>query len=172
MSGATAREDDHTPRPATWIGALVVVLVLYGVLVGTGDPGELVAGPVAALLAVGAVFAVAAHVPPFRAAPGSFGLVLRRTAGKALVDSVRVLALLVRGLVTGRRATGRLRTVPIDPGGDDPGSAARRALVIAGGSLPPNALVVTIDRGSERMLVHQLIPSPEAPGRGDREWPL
>jgi hypothetical protein len=50
--------------------------------------------------------------------------------------------------------------VPFDSGGDDPESAARRALAIMYTTIPPNFVVVGIDRKKNLMLVHQVSPTP------------
>jgi len=49
-----------------------------------------------------------------------------------------------------------LREVVFDPGGSDPGSAARRALAIAYTTTPPNFVVLGIDLDKRVMLVHQV----------------
>ena len=51
-------------------------------------------------------------------------------------------------------------------------SNARRALVVAGVSLAAEHYVIAVDRERNVLIVHQLIPSQEPPGHGDREWPL
>ena len=71
---------------------------------------------------------------------------------------------------------GRFRELPFDTEtGSQPGeAAARQALVIAGISLAPNTFVVVVNEkpASGTLLAHQLVPSLEPPGRGDRLWPL
>lgn len=52
-----------------------------------------------------------------------------------------------------------LRNVVFDPGGDDPASAARRALAVAFTTMPPNFVVLGIDIEHRVMLVHQVSES-------------
>ncbi len=90
---------------------------------------------------------------------------------RVLADCGIVAAALGRRLI-GSDVAGSFHTVPFAAGGDDPEAAARRALVTAGVSLAPNTYVVAIDRERGELLVHQLVPSREPPGHGNREWPL
>ena len=62
--------------------------------------------------------------------------------------------------------------VPFAPGGADPRSAARRALVLAGVTVAPNTLAIRIDSRRSLLQVHRLVPQPHPPGGGDREWPI
>lgn len=92
--------------------------------------------------------------------------------GRVLADCGIVAAALARTLLRRERVEGVFRTIPFDPGGDDAESAARRALVLAGACLAPNTYVVAVDEQRKEMRVHQLVPSAQPPGKGDREWPL
>jgi hypothetical protein len=67
---------------------------------------------------------------------------------------------------------GAFRVIHFDAGGDDAHSVARRALVVAGVSLPPNSFVVSIDAERGRLLIHNLVPPAHSPGGPDEEWPL
>ena len=89
-----------------------------------------------------------------------------------LADCGVVGAALARVLLKREKIEGAFRTIPFDVGGNDPESAARRALVMAGACLTPNTYVVAIDAEKGQLLMHQLVPSAEPPGGGDREWPL
>jgi hypothetical protein len=46
---------------------------------------------------------------------------------------------------------------PFEATGEDPRSAARRALAVAGGSLAPNAIVVEIDPERGVLVRHELV---------------
>ena len=53
---------------------------------------------------------------------------------------------------------GSLRAVPFRHGrADDPRARARRALAIAGISVPPNSFALGIDEDRDELLVHQLV---------------
>ncbi len=62
--------------------------------------------------------------------------------------------------LAGRRSEAQLKAIRFSPGGDDSESVARRALAITLTTIPPNFIVVGIDRQASRMLVHQVSPTP------------
>lgn len=77
----------------------------------------------------------------------------------ALTGTAAIFAALAKHLM-GKKSEAELRAVPFDGGGDDPESAARRALAIMYTTIPPNFVVLGIDRGKNLMLVHQVSPTP------------
>ena len=77
----------------------------------------------------------------------------------ALDGTAAIFAALAKHLM-GKKSEAQLRAVPFDSGGDDPESAARRALAIMYTTIPPNFVVVGIDRKRDLMLVHQVSPTP------------
>ena len=77
----------------------------------------------------------------------------------ALTGTAAIFAALAKHLM-GKKSEAQLRAVPFDSGGDDPESAARRALAIMYTTIPPNFVVVGIDRKKDLMLVHQVSPTP------------
>ena len=77
----------------------------------------------------------------------------------ALTGTAAIFAALAKHLM-GKKSEAQLRAVPFDGGGDDPESAARRALAIMYTTIPPNFVVVGIDRKKNLMLVHQVSPTP------------
>lgn len=97
------------------------------------------------------------------------GLLAVRLPAKALADCAVLLSALRNA-----DATGEFRAVPFDKGSDGRTgeNAARRALVIAGVSLTPNTIAVAVDADRDLLLCHQLIPTRQPPGEGDRLWPL
>ena len=154
---------------ARWWAAL---LVLWVALVGKVGPLELLAGAVAAgLAALGAAAVRARDQQEFALRPGYFALLARRLPSTVLRDCGRVIfALWLR--LRGVQIEGKTREVPFDPGQHgDPEAAARRALVLAGISLPPNTFLLEIDWRHHRIWAHDLLPAPE-PSSADREWPL
>ncbi|HEX3998540.1 MAG TPA: hypothetical protein VHX65_08330 [Pirellulales bacterium] len=95
-----------------------------------------------------------------------------RLPPKVVVDCATVIGALWPRLARGKRLQGVVREVPFKPGGNGPVSRARRALVVAAVSLAPNTFVIDLDAERGVLIVHQLVPSKEPPGHGDREWPL
>ena len=77
----------------------------------------------------------------------------------ALDGTAAIFAALAKHLM-GKKSEAQLRAVPFNSGGDDPESAARRALAIMYTTIPPNFVVVGIDRDKDLMLVHQVSPTP------------
>lgn len=62
-----------------------------------------------------------------------------------------------------RKSDGYLVSVDFNAGGDDQRSSARRALVTALTTIPPNSIVLGIDKKENRILLHLLAPT-EIPG--------
>ena len=58
-----------------------------------------------------------------------------------------------------KKSDGYLLAVDFDAGGDDARSSARRALEVALTTIPPNSIVIGIDRKRNKMLMHMLRPS-------------
>lgn len=58
-----------------------------------------------------------------------------------------------------KRSLARFHAVPFDTGGDDPESSARRTLVTAYLTIPPDSVVVGIDRKHHELLLHEIQPS-------------
>jgi multisubunit Na+/H+ antiporter MnhE subunit len=59
----------------------------------------------------------------------------------------------------GKPSKAELKSVPFDPGGDDDVSQARRAIAATYFTIPPNFIVLGIDRDRARILVHQVSPT-------------
>lgn len=145
---------------------------LYLLLAGSVDGQEVVAGAVlsavAALAAIVTRCAGSLYFQPRWRWLRHF----RHLLGRLLSDCAIVAWALIRALRGREKIEGIFRTIPFDPGGDDAESAARRALVMAGACLTPNTYVVAVDAERKQLLLHQLVPSPQPPGAGNREWPL
>lgn len=93
--------------------------------------------------------------------------------GQMLRDCGVLAGALWRRLARGEDVAGVYREIPFDPGLEhDREDMGRRALAVAGASLAPNTIVVGVDPHRNSLLVHQLVPTPEPPGHGDRKWPL
>lgn len=155
-----------------WVRATVlwIVLALFEIaLIGKLDPQETPAGIAVALLATAATLAVGTVAGArYRVHAGWLPLALL-VARNVVRDTVVVSRVVLRALAGGAVADGYLH-VPFEPGGDDPASAARRALAIAGMSTSPNEIVLDVDEQRRMMRVHVLA------GTGNRrhstEWPL
>jgi multisubunit Na+/H+ antiporter MnhE subunit len=61
--------------------------------------------------------------------------------------------------IAGKESEAEFVSVPLTAGSDDAESWARRALMVAYLTIPPNFIVLGIDREQQRMLVHQVSPT-------------
>ncbi len=93
---------------------------------------------------------------------------LRVLPGKVLRNSGLLLRALWHSFTTGERPAGAFHALPFDRGQADSASTARRALVFAAISLPPNSFAVSC-RGEDELFVHQLVREPASQ---DRQWPI
>ncbi len=147
-------------------GGLVYAGALLGmwvVLAGQPDAQDLVAGSVAAVLAVGIGYFLSERgrmVPSLRAAD------LRTLAAvpwQVVAETGQVFALAARKASGRPAAPGALRTIPLNTGPLDAGpdvrgwpAARREAVLTALLSAAPNTVVVDIDMEAGTALVHQL----------------
>lgn len=137
-----------------WLG----LLLFWFVLVGQLQPVELAAGAAAATLSTYA----------WRTAGGrsgaSFRLRLRwlahlwRIPVSLVQGTWAIFGVLAQQLLQRRPAPSLFVSVPFDAGGDDPASAARRALAVAYVTVTPAFVVVGIDRERGRLVYHQIQP--------------
>jgi multisubunit Na+/H+ antiporter MnhE subunit len=151
--------DDHGPRGGggaagalrAWLGWWVVLTVLWLALADSRRLEEVVAAVlVGALGATASVVVRAQRDVVLRPRPRWILAALR-----PLLRWPRDLVALARALV--RRPTGRIVEEPFEATGEDPRSAARRALAVAGGSLAPNSIVVEIDADRGVLVRHELV---------------
>lgn len=155
-----------------WAGWWLGFIPLYLLLAGSLSWQEIVAGIVVASLAALAVTATR-HAGRLHFRPRLRWIsYFRHLPGRVLADCVLVTAALARTLLRRQNIEGAFRTIPFDPGGDDAESAARRALVVGAACLAPNSYIVAVDAEGKQLLLHQLVPSTQPPGQGDREWPI
>ena len=161
MSGNSHRTVD---RQALIAGAIefVLLLGLWMMFVSLLQWNELLAGLAAALIgAVGDAVVKATGFAVFRPR-ASQALLILRLPGEVLSNTLVVFAELFHRILRGSSRS-RLQVVPFDAGGDDNESAARRALAILYITVPPNSVVVGIDRERHYLLLHQLVPAPVSP---------
>jgi multisubunit Na+/H+ antiporter MnhE subunit len=148
----------HPPRRL--VGLALGFGLLYGLwvlLVEDYDLPELLAGIAAALIAlICADLAIDHELGLHAAGRGTtpWPPLLRMVRDSFLVLGAALLAgLRLRPLRSG------FRSMPADSRGNEPGDAARRALLIARQSFAPNTCVVGFDDTERTMVVHQLVPT-------------
>jgi hypothetical protein len=151
--------DDHGPRGGggaagalrAWLGWWVALTVLWLALADSRRLEEVVAGVlVGALGATVAVVVRAQREVVLRPRP--------RWVLQAMRPGLRWprdLVALSRALV--RRPGGRIVEEPFEATGEDPRSAARRALAVVGGTLAPNSIVIAIDADRGVVVRHELV---------------
>ncbi len=131
---------------------------LWIVFAGSASAAELAIGLAAAVAATAVSrLARATRLAAFRPRP-AWLLETWRLPFQTLRDSALLVEALRRRLIGGRTA-GRFHEVPFDVTGDDPASAAYRAVVIAFRSVPPNLYVIATDASRGTALVHELVPA-------------
>lgn len=156
-------------RLLAFVGMGIVLSLFEIVLVGKIDAQETPVGIGIALLATAAVIGslIAANVR--YALRFSWLWLVLLVIRNIVRDTFVVYGVLLRHLAGGS-IEDAYQDVPFDPGGDDPASAARRALTIAGVSTSPNEIVLAVDSERKSLRVHVLAVS-KTP-RHSLEWPL
>lgn len=153
--------------PATnvlpWVAWLLVLGGGYFLFVGQVSTSEAMVGAGAValtLLVVGRLFRL--HLAAFR--PRRRWLTLAGSLPwQVLRDSVTVTRALGRQLIRRDAVLGQFGEAPFAAGGDDPRSAARRALAVIITSFPPNSYVVDIDHEQNRVRYNELVPQGQTP---------
>ena len=154
-------------------GGLTLWVVFAGLeilMVGKFDPQETPVGlAVAAVVAAGAIAVYENTEARYRPAAAWLGL-LPRLFASAVRDTLLIYGLLLRRLAGGPVPDGRIVEVPYDGAGEDPHSAAHRAVAVWAVSFAPNsvALYENDDRGT--LSVHYLAPGKAKPQSA--EWPI
>lgn len=163
---ASRRPKRTRSQPIGWSGKVFVFLLpwlacaaFWLVLVASLEAAELWVGAVVATIAsIGSYVVTEGKIALFRARPKWLALVFALPTA-IVVDNLRVLRVLARRLVYGTPAPSQIRAIPFGVVGEDAVSATRRTLAIALGTLPPNSIVLGIDRQRELLYLHQLEPA-------------
>jgi multisubunit Na+/H+ antiporter MnhE subunit len=153
-----------TRRLKFWIAWYVPLVALWLAFTATLDRNEVLLGLVAAAVGATAQELVNAQdLTRFRLEP-RWLRDLWRLPWQVLTDSWLLTVVLWRWLARGDVATGQFRTLPYPVVPEDDARAnARKALVTAAVSVTPNTYVVGVEGDDGLMLVHQLVPSADAP---------
>jgi multisubunit Na+/H+ antiporter MnhE subunit len=136
-------------RVVYWLASAAFLFGVYLLYAGVSSH-EAVVGAAAATLAAAAVEAVrGAEHPRFLPHAKWIARALRLP-----YEILRDNALLVRNVATG--GPGRFVRIPFEAGGDDAHGIARRTLETFYRTLPPNSIVIGIDRARDEILMHVL----------------
>ena len=142
----------------TWLVWWVLLMSLWIMLDDSLATDELLAGAGAAAIA-----ALVAELTSYQAAT-RFRMRIRwlvpalRLPGQVVSDTLTVYAALWRRLARGEQPDSMFITEPVRFGDDSPAGVTRRVLLIGGRSVAPNAFALGIDRDTETMVLHQLVP--------------
>ena len=144
-------------RAGAWLAWWVLLMAFWVILDDSIATDELLAGAgaaaLAALLAELATHQAAARVR-IRARWLARAIEL---PGQVTGDTVIVFAALWRRLARGEQPPSAFRVVPVRYGDDTAEGRTRRALLIGGRSIAPNSIAAGIDKGTNTMLIHQLV---------------
>jgi multisubunit Na+/H+ antiporter MnhE subunit len=160
LAGEPRERNYHRPvaaRIGAWLVWWVLLMSLWVMLDDSLAADELLAGAGAAAIA-----ALVAELAGYQAAT-RFRMRLRwlvpalRLPGQVADDMVTVYAALWRRLIRGEQPNSAFVTERVRFGDDTPAGVTRRVLLIGGRSIAPNAFALGIDRGSETMVLHQLV---------------
>jgi len=138
---------------------LAAFFVLWMLFVSKLSAGELLAGIGAAVAAMFA-FEVSKRAEPLRFQPTWRALAQAWRVPGLIVDGTRILMVELARRVIGRPRQSLFLLTPFRASGSDARSSAKRALAIIYATLPPNFLIVGIDRESSLMLYHQVRRDP------------
>lgn len=136
-------------RVVYWAGGTGLLFILYLLYAGV-SAHEAVVGMAAAAIAAAAVEAVRGTEHP-RFLPHWAWIA---QAVRLPFEIVRDTGLLVRNLAFG--GNGRFARVPFDAGGEDARGVAGRTLETFYRTLPPNSIVIGIDRRRNVLVMHVL----------------
>jgi hypothetical protein len=136
-------------RVLYWLAGTALLFGLYLLYAGVSSH-EAIVGAGAAAVAAAAVEAVRGTEHP-RFLPH---LAWLARAARLPFEIVRDTALLAHNLARG--GNGRIVRAPFEPGGDDAAGVARRTLETFYRTLPPNSIVIGIDRARNEVVMHVL----------------
>jgi len=136
-------------RAVYWLAGSALLFALYLLYAGA-SAHEVVVGAGAAMVAAAAVEAVRGTENP-RFLP-HLSWITR--AVRLPAEIVRDTGLLLKNLASG--GDGQFVRVPIEAGGDDARAVAHRTLETFYRTLPPNSIVIGIDRERGEILMHVL----------------
>ncbi len=145
-----------------WVATTATGFLLWWLFSGELDTAEIAVGATAALIGVIAFALVrSSRLAKFRPRPwwivSSIGVV------PDIVTGLWVLVVALWRTLRGRPSEAYLHETRFMAGGDDPESAARRALVVLVSTMTPSSIVIDVDRLRGTLLVHKLMKGSPLP---------
>ena len=147
-----------------------VFWALEVLMVGKFDPQETPVGVAIALAVAAATMAIYEHTEARYRPRVQWVALLPRLLLNAFRDTLIVHGLLLRRLAGGAVPDGAVVEVPYDAAGDDPESAAHRAVAVAAVSFAPNSIALYENTERGTLSVHYLAPGKRSPQSA--EWPI
>jgi multisubunit Na+/H+ antiporter MnhE subunit len=147
-------------RAGWWIVEWAVLCLVWFLFVDTVRWTEAVSGVAAAALAAAATEPVRGEEHPRFFPYFRWVLMFWRMPREILRDHWLLLRHLFRIFTERNAPAGAFQEFPFEARGNDPRSIARRTLAIVYSTLPPNTIVIGIDRKRNTLMQHQLEPCP------------
>ena len=141
----------------SWTIQWLLMMALWFAFVAKVELGEFFVGVFAAALAATGDAAIR-HRRSFAKFNPHWRWLLEfwREPGYVVSETAVIFWVLLRRLLLQREPDSVLRTIPFDAGGETARAAARRALALTLTTIPPNFIVIGIDKHRNSMLVHQI----------------
>ncbi len=143
-------------RLARWASLWVVFYLLWLLFAGSTAIAELVVGVPVASMATLAIESVQACRMAQVALRGRWFARALWLPWYVLVDTGRILVVLVRHVLRIEPAPSLLFATPFNANGDDDEAATRRALATAYTTMTPNSIVIDVDTSRGLLFCHQL----------------
>jgi len=147
-------------HPVAWISQAIGLMGLWWIYVGKSSRDEWAVGVAAMLLSmVGA--RVVTMQEPFHVRPRATWILMAAQLPALIVEGCAVLVKrFYQQLARKRPPKGVLLAVHFNAGGDSERDVARRALSIFYTTMPPNFVIIDIDRKTNLMVFHQVEKGP------------
>ena len=143
-----------------WLIEFSILLGLWLLFAFSVGRNELIAGAAAALFATLAAELVRLEEQPKFIPDLRWILAFVRVPRQVIIDTGLLIRKLAGIIFGGDRRTGEFVSLPFAETGNDARCTARRALSILYTTLPPNTIVIGIDRRKKSILLHRLVPVP------------
>jgi len=154
-----SRHSRHPSLAVAWVVEFAFLMMLWILFTTSTKTSEVLIGLPAAALAAFADGVIKSHESTRFRPRWSWVLLIFWEPWYLLTGTAQILAALARQML-GHRPEAQFKLVRFNPGGDDEESHARRALATLYMTIPPNFVVIGIDRVKRYMLVHQVLPTP------------
>lgn len=142
-------------RAGYWVAEWAVLFLFWEVFVDKLEGHEIAAGlAAAALSAAGTEMVRGVEHPRFY--PQAAMLAQAWRVPGMVLKGCWVLALRLARRAWGDCSAGLFRTIRFHGGGSEPKDVGRRALAVVFSTLPPNSLVIGIDRRRNFLMLHQV----------------